>query len=476
MAVQLRYLMVVLGVAVALAAGCSATTEIVAPEAGQGAGPAPGDDQGSFTAGANGELSSVDVYRTIEDSVVFVLAPDSESSGSGIVIQDRWILTNAHVVDRHRTMRIGRSDGTDLGLHPVHAVDWIFDLALVGPIDDESLKPIAQGSSGELALGSRVLLAGFPDEDSVDPTPTLTEGIVSRRRNVALGDYPFLQVDATIAPGQSGGAMVNGRGELVGISGLEFGEGEFGLVFASDPLWPRIDELLATGSPGLPDGPAEFEISGEVGPLTNFGFTVEVEEDGGLDMLVTAQTDVWVDVQTLGGITVSQIDAAADPFGGIASGENLYVDELVEGGEEIISNIPPGTYQVVIGTFAEFADSVSVSSGNAMRLFEDPEEGQELPLNQIVEGDFNWNRDTDTWLLTLEAGETVTVTADGIADTVVVIRQGDEVITNSDDEGLGLFGTGSEATFTAETAGTYSVEIGTYDQTRWGYLIEARTN
>ena len=87
---------------------------------------------------------------------------------------------------------------------------------------------------------------------------------------MAIGDYPFVQVDATIAPGQSGGALINGRGELVGISGLEFGEGEFGLAFASDPMWPRVEDMIAVGGLALPSGPPSFELTGQVGPPAQF--------------------------------------------------------------------------------------------------------------------------------------------------------------------------------------------------------------
>lgn len=435
-----------------------------------------GDSTVSTSAG-NVQLTSEAIYEQIESSIVYVLAPDGLSSGSGFVIDGGWIVTNAHVVDRHESMLIGRSDGSELGLVPVHAVDWIFDLALVGPITDESLVPIAVGESAGLSLGSRILLAGFPDEDNAAPTPTLTEGIVSRRRFVALGDYPFVQVDATIAPGQSGGAMINDRGELVGISGLEFGQGEFGLVFASDPMVPRIDDMIANGGPALPSGPAQFELAGQVGPLRNYGFTVEVEESGNIDMLVTSPADVWVDLQTLGGITVSQPPPERDAFRERGVGETvLYIDELAEGGEEIITSLDPGTYQVVIGGFTEDLVDVDVTSINPMREFADPEEGRTLPVNEIVEGNFDWARDTDQWQLPLVAGQQVTITADGIADTLLVLRLDDVVVETSDDEGLGLFGTGSRIDFIADVDGTYIIEVGTFDQTRWGYLLEARVS
>lgn len=458
------------------ATACRASTEIGALEQ-----PADGAiDDATVAAGSDDaaapELTSELVFEAIENSVVYVLAPDDLSSGSGVVIDGGWILTNAHVVDRHESVRIGRSDGQDLGLFPVHAVDWVFDLALVGPIEDPSLQPIARGESGSLSLGARVLLAGFPDEDSIAATPTLTEGIVSRRRFVAIGDYPFLQVDATIAPGQSGGALVNGHGELVGISGLEFGEGEFGLALASDPMWPRIDQMIDRGAIQENPAPAVLEISGEVGPLRNFGFAVEVDESGSIDMLVASEADVWVDLQTPGGITVTQSQDTLDPFRERGGETQLYIDELIEGGEDVLGTVEPGTYQVLIGSFNDTIETVEVTGTNGMRPFPDVEESMTLPVGEVVEGQFDWVRDTDQWQLPLSAGDQVVITSDGIADTVLVIRLGDEVIAGSDDEGLGLFGTGSRVEFTAAETGTYTVEVGSYDQTRWGYLIEASVN
>ncbi len=458
-----------------LGTACSASTEIGEFDA-DGTTTDASDADGDVDTDARGpQLSSEAVFASIENSVVFVQAPDRLSSGSGIVLEGGWILTNAHVVDRHPSVRVGRGDGEDLGLHDVHSIDWVFDLALIGPVTDPSLTPISRGVSSELSIGSRVLLAGFPDENSALPTPTLTEGIVSRRRSVSLGDFPFLQVDAKIAAGQSGGALVNGWGELVGISGLVFGGGDFGLVFASEPLWPRVDDLIATPGPALPNGPAQFELNEQAGPLRNISFTLEVEEGGSIDMSVTSPADVWVDVQTLGGITVNGAQAA-DPLRGLPAGA-LFIDEVFEGGEDVIARVEPGTYQVVIGAYSQEIVDVEVLALNEMRTFSDVEELQTLPTNQIVEGDFDWVRDTDTWELPLQAGQEVVITADGISDPVLVVRLDDVVIGTSDDEGLGLFGKGAQVSFVAEETATYRVEIGMLDRdARWGYLLEASVN
>lgn len=452
-----------LGLCLLVLVSCSASTAVVElPE-----------DRSSDSSTAAVELINEDVFRSVERSIVFVQAPDNESSGSGIVIEGGWILTNAHVVERHESVHIGRSDGVDLGLQPVHAIDWIFDLALVGPIDDAELEAVTPGVSADLPLGSRVLLIGFPDEPELAPTPTLTEGIISRRRSIAVGDYPFLQVDATIAPGQSGGALVNANGELVGISGLQFGVGEFGLAFASDAMFPRVEAMIS--SPSAQPEPTEptFELSATVGSVRTFGFLVEVDDSGKVDVLATSDADLWIDFLSAGGATVVQDNQPPDPFRLPKNDTVLFVDDLSEGGESLIATVEPGTYQAVIGSFGDEMTDLEITATNELRAFPDVEDGRELPLGQIVEGASDWTRDTDSWELTLAEGDEVTIVVDGISDTLLAVRLNDEFIAGSDDAALGVYGTGSSVSFVAESAGIYTVEVGTFDSTRWGYLLEA---
>lgn len=426
-------------------------------------------------ADASTGMSAAEIYDGIVDSIVFISS--DEGSGTGIVIEGGWILTNAHVVERLETVRIGRSDGVDLGEHAVYGLDWIFDLALVGPVDDDELIPFGRTSSADLGIGDPVMLIGFPDEPNEAATPTLTSGIVSRRRQPALGNYPFVQVDATIAPGQSGGALVDMNGNLMGISGLEFGEGEFGLAFEADAMWPRIDDLLEAPSEIVPETNEVFTLSDEVGPRRSFGFLIEVDASGRTNLAAISDDDIFLDITTLGGATlIDQVDLA-DPFflPSGASDKVYFIDELLDGGETLEGDLTPGLYQVRIGSFGEGPATVDITSDNALRPFRDVEEGAELPVGLIVEGEFDWSGDSDRWELPLVAGERVTITADGIADTVLAVRLDGLPVASSDDEFIGLFGTGAQLTFEAPADGVYEVEVGTFDDARWGYLIEVVT-
>lgn len=462
----------VVATALLVLTGCATSVEIgTQSEPGQQSATTDGEPSGLPSPVGEGALSSAEVYEAVVQSIVFIETPDL-TTGSGIVIEGGWILTNAHVVDRLPMVRIGRSDGVDLGEHSVRAVDWTFDLALIGPIDDVDLVAMERVASADLMIGDRVLLVGFPDESSVDPTPTLTEGIVSRRRRPALGDFPFLQVDATIAPGQSGGALVDGAGKLVGISGLEFGEGEFGLAFEADAMWPRVDKMIASDAPRVPSGEPISTLTAELGLHRTIGLLVETDASGHLEVNASSDADVFIDLQSLGAITVYTSAERGDHFEDNNEDTVFYVDDFIEGGEQLIADIEPGEYQVIVGSFSVSAE-VEISSPNDMRRFDDLEEGLILTTGEVVEGEFDWALDSDRWRLPLTSGDSVTIVTDGIADTVLAVRFDGETIASSDDEGLGLFGTGSKVEFVAPSDGLYEVEVGTFDATRWGYLIEA---
>jgi len=395
------------------------------------------------------ELTNEDVYRAVQDSIVFVVDDSRTTSGSGIVLEGGWIVTNAHVVNQNETVRIGRSDGTDLGFHPVHAIDWLFDLALIGPIDDEALIPLPMNTS-QLVQGSRVLLLGFPDDDTFAPTPTLTEGIVSRFRTMEIGDYPFIQVDATIAPGQSGGALINANGELIGISGLQFGSGQFGVE----------EVLLAPAPPTAQGGDALSQRVISLEGRRTQGFRLQIEAGDTLNVLAEGESDMWLELRTLGGSRVfNDVEQADDPFKLPTTATPLFSDITVQGPEQLLGNVQPGTYALIVGTFAN--EPVG-------------DEGRRLEPNAFVEGRFDWNRDSDTWLLDLDEGDNVQITGEAIGDTLLAVYLNGEFVVGSDDAGLGIFGTTPQVEFVAETSGTYEVEVGTLAVQPWGYLVETK--
>jgi serine protease Do len=152
--------------------------------------------------------------------------------GSGFVMTaDGLVVTNHHVVDNAEKLEVKLHDGR-MYVAKVLGSDPATDLALIRLEGAKDLKPAALGNSGALSVGDWVLAIGSP----MGLEQTATAGIVSAKGRGSLGLYAnsyidFLQTDASIAPGSSGGPLFNMNGEVVGINTAVGGVGR-GLGFA----------------------------------------------------------------------------------------------------------------------------------------------------------------------------------------------------------------------------------------------------
>lgn len=141
------------------------------------------------------------------------------ASGSGVIISsDGYIVTNNHVVDDAVNVQVILDDNRKFTAKVI-GKDANTDIALV-KIDANDLPYLVWGNSDALKLGEWVLAVGNP----FNLTSTVTAGIVSAKsRSIGIisGQMPlesFIQTDAAVNPGNSGGALVNTRGDLVGIN------------------------------------------------------------------------------------------------------------------------------------------------------------------------------------------------------------------------------------------------------------------
>ena len=146
---------------------------------------------------------------------------EQRSGGSGVIISaDGYVVTNNLVVDGASKLRVKLNDGRSFDAKLI-GKDSATDLALL-KIEASDLPTLAFGSSDALRLGEWVLAIGSP----FDLQSTITAGIVSAKaRNLGVipNDFrieAFIQTDAAVNPGNSGGALVNTHGELVGINTL----------------------------------------------------------------------------------------------------------------------------------------------------------------------------------------------------------------------------------------------------------------
>lgn len=150
-----------------------------------------------------------------------VQTPPRQASGSGVIISSEgYIVTNNHVVAGADELSVKLNDNREFKARII-GQDKATDLALI-KIEGNNFPAIVIGNSDALKLGEWVLAVGNP----FNLTSTVTAGIVSAKaRSLHANDIEsFIQTDAAINQGNSGGALVNARGELVGINAMLYSQ------------------------------------------------------------------------------------------------------------------------------------------------------------------------------------------------------------------------------------------------------------
>ena len=146
-----------------------------------------------------------------------------EEGGSGFIFDSSSILTNAHVVQGAKSLTITLRDGTELA-GKVENLDALSDVAIVRVDSADKLPAATLGNSSELRVGEWVVAMGSPGGHLKD---SVTVGIVSAllRASSELGmsarRMTYIQTDAAINHGNSGGPIVNADGQVVGISTMK---------------------------------------------------------------------------------------------------------------------------------------------------------------------------------------------------------------------------------------------------------------
>src|SRR5499427_1702640 len=188
--------------------------------------------------------------RRTRDAKPAAVDQQVHAAGSGVVIDagQGFIITNNHVIDRAEEITVQLADGRELAAKLVGG-DPDTDVAVI-KVPAENLTAIAFGNSDQIEVGDFVLAIGNPFLIG----QTVTSGIVSglNRTNIGVGQYEnFIQTDAAIYPGNSGGALVNLRGDLIGINTAFIGatNSNPGMGFAIPINMARnvADHIMETG-------------------------------------------------------------------------------------------------------------------------------------------------------------------------------------------------------------------------------------
>ncbi|MBQ3702383.1 MAG: trypsin-like peptidase domain-containing protein [Oscillospiraceae bacterium] len=182
------------------------------------------------------ELSPADLYEKNVVSTVGITTSGKinsrfggytfQAAGSGFIItEDGYILTNHHVIDGSDTVTVATFDEQTYDAKVI-GYDESSDIAIL-KVEATNLKPVTVGDSDQLRVGDPVYAIGNPLGEL---TFSLTHGIVSAlSRNVKTGSHTMnlIQTDCAINSGNSGGALFNSRGEVVGITNAKYSASGF---------------------------------------------------------------------------------------------------------------------------------------------------------------------------------------------------------------------------------------------------------
>lgn len=201
--------------------------------------------------GDSGVMPWPTIYNQLKDSVVLIQT--DLGLGSGFIYDNQGhIVTNHHVIEDAETIQVTFLDG-NITSATIVGMDIYSDLAVI-KVDPKAttLNPVVLGSSSDLNVGEPVAAMGNP----FGLSDTLTVGIVSslQRTLDAAGGYviiDIIQIDAAVNPGNSGGPLVNIKGQVVGVnSAIQSETGVFtgiGFAIPSDTVKREIDDLIENG-------------------------------------------------------------------------------------------------------------------------------------------------------------------------------------------------------------------------------------
>lgn len=439
-----------------------------------GEAPAPG----SPCPGSVGERDTDALLRCLRPSLALLETP--LATGSGVLVEGRYVVTNAHVVEPFDSTTVVFPGGERHEQVPVVGVDFHADVALVGPLDTDRrplpVVPVIPAVSADL------FVAGYPGDVEDDPEPAITSGALSRTRRLAEHGFTYLLTDAVIADGESGGALVDSNGRVLGISGRSTDEGKSTLALSGAdtlrslarirhsevPLYRPLPE-----EPGVTSTTLEFPADENVWPLAmrtgtrarTVRLTIPAETRPGVlvtdlygdDLIFVNQEMVEAIEQELGEPFGVEPDAPVAP--------GVFEFELPSRSYariELRTRLPEGT-------------KMPVESTVPFNVVADLDNEQPVRVGESVRGVLDPLEVSDTYLLELRAGETVEIFAgSAYGDVAFEVRAPGQSVADAvevDDSEIGLSGLDARVRYEAELSGSYRITVLSEEWRPTGYVL-----
>ena len=404
------------------------------------------------------------VYESVAPAVVFV--ETAGGTGSGLLLKSNAILTAAHVVYPYRSARVVFSHGTELLDVPLIGWDLIADVAVLGPVPNEVPAPPI-GAASEPAIGSDLFTIGYPAEEEPYPQPAISRGVLSRYRHWPDQEITYLQTDALVDGGQSGGVLVSADGAVVGMT--IFGDfGHFGLAISARDVLSRVDALRAGGDPAELGDRAWDELW-NTGPISivlptywsEQAFVIDAQPGAEVTITARAANDIALAIVDTWGETIAEADAT---------------EQDAESVTATVDGTPP--FLLLVEQFMEEATAVVIEADVKLMPIDDPDDGAVLQVPARRPAALDHPYDVDHFDVPLRAGETVRIRVDSTAvDPYLTVDYlfSDDVLSD-DDSGGGVFGESAELVLRADRDRTYRVVVSdSYGDQMGGYTLTIET-
>ncbi len=309
------------------------------------------------------------------------------SLGSGVIINasEGYIVTNHHVVDNADKIIVQLTDGRELEAKKLGA-DEQSDVALL-KVETEGLTELPLADSDKIRVGDFVVAIGNP----FGLSQTVTSGIVSAlgRSGLNIGGYEdFIQTDAAINRGNSGGALVNLSGQLVGINTAIFGPngGNVGIGFAipSNMMKSLVDQIIEFGEVrrgllgiigrDLDSGLAEAMNS----PVKKGAFVNEVTENSAAKSANIQSGDIIV---AINGVEISSFSELRGKIGSMGAGTEVNLT-IYRNDEKMSVNVVLGAAEDLV---AEARDMHPALEGASFANYEDNRSRKSVRITEVIE-------------------------------------------------------------------------------------------
>ena len=395
------------------------------------------------------EISASELYERVSPGVAHIVTPAGK--GGGVLIEDGYLVTNYRVVWPYETVLVVFPDGTEVEDVPVLGWDPMADLAVLGPVD-VSVQPLEFVDREDIPIGSELFLIGYPAEVDPDPRPTITGGILSRIREWERLGMTYLQTDAATTYSQSGGALINSKGQIIGISGLYVSDGNLTLVASAADIAPIVRKLVqgeftsGLGDRKLPDPGGSFEFDVELlNPWESRGFVFEATEGTTLELELDGRGDGMFRVST----PIEFILAVDDGDTGVERG-TVKLDAS-------------GVHFIEVDKATFDSSEFRLVSSARLRPLNDPDDGRTIRIGETVAGSVDHLGEFDWYSIILEKGDNIEIIADSLnIDTWLLIHPpgpSDNQVVSDNDSGGGLSGTNSEIVYRALHSGEHFIII-----------------